>query len=58
VIGEIHATGIATLVVDRDHRQVTDQSDRLVVQQKGSVVLEGAAQGLRSDARLASFLGV
>ena len=58
VIGEIRATGIATLVVDRDHRKVTDQSDRLVVLQKGSVVLEGAAEGLRGDARLASFLGV
>jgi branched-chain amino acid transport system ATP-binding protein len=58
VIGEIRATGIATLVVDRDHRKVSAQSDQIVVLQKGRVVLAGPAQALRGDQRLASFLGV
>jgi branched-chain amino acid transport system ATP-binding protein len=58
VIAEIRRTGIATLVVDRDWRKVTDHSDRLVVLQKGQVVLAGAAQALRSDDRVASYLGV
>jgi branched-chain amino acid transport system ATP-binding protein len=58
VIGEIRATGIATLVVDRDYRKVSAQSDQLVVLQMGRVVLAGPAEALRSGERLASFLGV
>ena len=58
VIAAIRATGIATLVVDRDHRKVGEQSDHLVVLQKGTVVLEGAASDLRRSDSLASYLGV
>jgi branched-chain amino acid transport system ATP-binding protein len=58
VIGEIRRTGIATLVVDRDHRKVGEQSDQLVVLQKGRVVLSGASEGLRGSDRLTAFLGV
>jgi len=58
VIADIRRTGIATLVVDRDYRKVADQSDQLVVLQKGRVVLAGPADALRGDSRLASFLGV
>jgi len=58
VIADIRRTGIATLVVDRDYRKVADQSDQLVVLQKGRVVLAGPADALRGDPRLASFLGV
>ena len=58
VIGEIRQTGIATLVVDRDHRKVCEQSDQLLVLQKGRVVLAGASEGLRGSDRLTSFLGV
>ena len=58
VIGEIRQTGIATLVVDRDHRKVGEQSDQLLVLQKGRVVLAGASEGLRGSDRLTSFLGV
>ena len=58
VIGEIRRTGIATLVVDRDHRKVGEQSDQLVVLQKGRVVLAGASEGLRGSDRLTAFLGV
>jgi branched-chain amino acid transport system ATP-binding protein len=58
VIDEIRASGIATLIVDRDYRKVLAQSDRAVVLQKGSVVLAGAASTLRESAELASYLGV
>jgi len=58
VIGTIRASGIATLIVDRDYRKVLAQSDQAMVLQKGSVVLSGPAQDLRESDRLASFLGV
>jgi len=58
VIGDIRATGIATLVVDRDHRKVSANSDQLVVLQKGRVVLAGPSEALRDGERLTSFLGV
>jgi branched-chain amino acid transport system ATP-binding protein len=58
VIGDIRATGIATLVVDRDHRKVSANSDQLVVLQKGRVVLAGPSDALRDGERLTSFLGV
>ena len=58
VVAGIRATGIATLVVDRDYRKVGEQSDQLVVLEKGRVVLAGPAHALRGDPRLASFLGV
>jgi branched-chain amino acid transport system ATP-binding protein len=58
VIGTIRDSGIATLIVDRDYRKVAAQSDRLVVLQKGRVVLAGASDDLADSAELASFLGV
>jgi branched-chain amino acid transport system ATP-binding protein len=58
VIGEIRASGIATLIVDRDYRKVLAQSDRAIVLQKGQVVLAGASEALRTSDQLASFLGV
>ncbi|NRT57792.1 ABC transporter ATP-binding protein [Sphaerotilus uruguayifluvii] len=58
VIAEIRRTGIATLIVDRDYRKVCDQSDRLVVLQKGRVVLAGEAAALRDSPALAACLGV
>ena len=58
VIGAIRATGIATLVVDRDHRKVSANSDQLVMLQKGRVVLAGPSESLRDSERLTSFLGV
>lgn len=57
VIGAIRAAGIATMVVDRDYRRVAAESDRVVVLQKGSVALEGAAGTLAPEA-LAGYLGV
>ena len=58
VIGQIRASGIATLIVDRDYRKVLSQSDRAVVLQKGQVVLAGDALTLRDSAELAGYLGV
>ncbi len=58
VIATIRATGIATMVVDRDYRRVAAESDRIVVLQKGRVVLEGAARGDDRHEELARYLGV
>jgi branched-chain amino acid transport system ATP-binding protein len=41
VIGEIRASAIATLIVDRDYRKVLARADRTVVLQKGQVALHG-----------------
>jgi branched-chain amino acid transport system ATP-binding protein len=58
VIAEIRASGIATLIVDRNYRKVLDRADRALVLQKGQVVLAGTAAELRESQQLASFLGV
>ncbi|HEX5684289.1 MAG TPA: ABC transporter ATP-binding protein [Ideonella sp.] len=58
VIGQIRASGIATLIVDRDYRKVAAQADRLVVLQKGQVVLAGEASALAGSDALAACLGV
>ena len=58
VVEVIRNDGIATLIVDRDYRKVAAQAERLVVLQKGEVVLAGAAAELRHGAALAGFLGL
>ncbi len=58
VIGEIRASGIATLIVDRDWRRVLARSDRALVLQKGQVVLQGESEAVAADPALAGFLGV
>ena len=58
VIGEIRASGIATLIVDRDYRKVLARSDRAVVLQKGQVVLEGGSEEVAASPALAGYLGV
>ena len=59
VIGEIRATGISTLIVDRNHRTVLAQTDRAVVLEKGVIVLAGASVDLANDqAALVRYLGV
>lgn len=59
VIGEIRACGLATLVVDRNYRTVMAHSDRLVVLEKGRVVLCGpSAQLQQRPAELGRYLGV
>ncbi len=57
VIGEIRASGIATLVVDRNWRTVLAQTDRAVVLEKGQVVMSGDSARLDLD-ELSQRLGV
>ena len=59
VIGEIRATGIATLIVDRDYRKVLGHTEQAVVMQKGRIELAGTSAALAADTRrLGEFLGV
>jgi branched-chain amino acid transport system ATP-binding protein len=58
VIGDIRASGIATLIVDRDYRKVLARADRAVVLQKGRVVLQGRADEVARKEELAGYLGV
>jgi len=58
-IGEIRASGIASLVVDRNYRTVLANTDRGVVLEKGLVVLEGESGALAADSdALHRHLGV
>ena len=58
VIGEIRASGIATLIVDRDYRKVLERADTALVLQKGQVVMHGSGDALLHDPALATYLGV
>ena len=58
VIATIRASGIATLIVDRDYRRVLEHSDRSLVLQKGLAVLQGDSADLLQDPTLSNFLGV
>ena len=59
VIAEIRATGISTLIVDRNYRAVLAHTDRAVVLEKGLIVLQGESATLALDGEaLARHLGV
>jgi branched-chain amino acid transport system ATP-binding protein len=59
IIGLIRASGIASLVVDRNFRSVLMHTDRCVVLQKGRLVLDASSSELaRDEAQLHSLLGV
>jgi branched-chain amino acid transport system ATP-binding protein len=59
VIAEVRASGIATIVVDRNCRTVLRHTDRAVVLQKGRVALAGAsAEIAREEDALHALLGV
>jgi branched-chain amino acid transport system ATP-binding protein len=59
VIGQIRATGISTLIVDRDYRRVLAHTDRAAVMEKGRIVMAGASDTLAADtSALAHYLGV
>jgi branched-chain amino acid transport system ATP-binding protein len=58
VIDEIRASGIATLIVDRDFKKVLQRSDKALVLQKGQVVLAGPSSQLLQDTTLNSYLGL
>ncbi|HVG05273.1 MAG TPA: ABC transporter ATP-binding protein [Burkholderiaceae bacterium] len=59
IIGAIRATGIASLIVDRNYRSVLAHTDRCIVLEKGRIVLEGESAALaQAPDRLAGYLGV
>ena len=49
MIAEIRATGIATLIVDRDWRKVLAHTEQAMVMEKGQIVLRGASGDLLAD---------
>lgn len=58
VIATVRASGIATLIVDRNYRKVLAQCDRAVVLQKGEVVLHGRSDEVSASPALSGYLGV
>ena len=59
MIGEIRASGISTLIVDRDYRKVLGHTELAVVMEKGRIVLAGESAALaQSHDALAQYLGV
>ena len=59
VIGDIRASGISTLIVDRNYRAVLANTDFAVVMEKGLIVLAGASADLLArPEELAPLLGV
>jgi branched-chain amino acid transport system ATP-binding protein len=59
VIGEIRASGIGTLIVDRDYRKVLAHTDLAVVLEKGRIVLAGESASLAAQpTALSAHLGV
>ena len=59
IIAMVRASGIASLIVDRNYRAVLAASDRGVVLEKGRVVLEGPSRDLLADEqRLRGYLSV
>lgn len=58
-IATIRATGVSTLIVDRNYRQVLAHTDRCVVMNKGRIVSQGLSQELAENSQaLTQHLGV
>ncbi len=59
VIAQIRATGISTLIVDRDWRKVLGHTDQAVVMEKGRIVLASDSAGMLAEpGPVAALLGV
>ena len=59
VIAELRASGLSTLLVDRNYRTVLAHTDQVVVLEKGCVVMSGASAELSGRLpELAQHLGV
>jgi len=59
VIAQIRATGISTLIVDRDWRKVLGHTDQAVVMEKGRIVLASDSAGMLAEpAQVSALLGV
>jgi branched-chain amino acid transport system ATP-binding protein len=58
-VSAIRATGIATLIVDRNARAVLGHTDRAAILEKGVIVREGASAAIAADSgALDRYLGV
>jgi branched-chain amino acid transport system ATP-binding protein len=49
IISQIRESGIATVIVDKNHAAVTGVTDRNVILVKGQVVFEGSSDELRTQ---------
>jgi branched-chain amino acid transport system ATP-binding protein len=59
IIGEIRATGMATVIVDKNFSAVSSIADRAMLLVKGAVVYDGSSADLREDKALhMRYLGV
>ncbi|CAB3663456.1 High-affinity branched-chain amino acid transport ATP-binding protein LivF [Achromobacter mucicolens] len=59
IIREIRATGMSTLIVDRNYRAVLEHTDRCLVMEKGLIVQDGDSALLaRQPEQLTRYLGV
>ena len=59
IIGEIRATGMATVIVDKNFSAVSSIADRAMILVKGAVVYDGSSAELREDKALhMRYLGV
>ncbi|MDM9559542.1 MULTISPECIES: ABC transporter ATP-binding protein [Bordetella] len=59
IVAAIRATGMSTLIVDRNYRAVLAHTDRCLVMEKGRIVHQGASPGLAAQPQqLARYLGV
>jgi branched-chain amino acid transport system ATP-binding protein len=58
-LGIIKAEGIATIVVDKDFRALSQIADRMLIMSKGDLVFNGSPQAMRDDPSiLEKYLGV
>ena len=52
IVKEIRRTGIATVIVDKNHGAVTSICDRAMILVKGQVVFDGSSAAVRADPEL------
>lgn len=52
IVKEIRKTGIATVIVDKNHGAVTSICDRAMILVKGQVVFDGTSEAVRADPEL------
>jgi branched-chain amino acid transport system ATP-binding protein len=52
IIREIHGTGMATVIVDKNHAAVTAVTDRSMILVKGRVVFDGPSEEVRNNPEL------
>jgi branched-chain amino acid transport system ATP-binding protein len=59
IVREIRASGIATVIVDKNHGAVSAITDRALILVKGEVVFAGPSETVRTDAEMIrKYLGV